>query len=313
VIRQLAGSIWIRLLITAAVLVPLLARVDLAATAAALRRLDPMLAAAVVGLLAVDRAIMIWRWVVLLRARGNTLSVADATQIFLVTSFVGTAVALAGDAARAYALSRRNAKGSEALASVAVDRMLGLLALVAIGLVGIAMAGARSSERSDLAFAATAILLAVATWATLSADRWVPAVLPASWHATPIGGQLLRLANSLAAYRGHRTALVVVLALSVAVQFQRILQAYLLGLAIGIDTVPFSYYLLALPPGLVALMLPISVAGFGAPQGLIVWLLQPRGVPVPDALALSTLIVLSGIVANLPGALIWLFDRRARV
>ena len=34
-----------------------------------------------------------------------------------------------------------------------------------------------------------------------------------------------------------------------------------------------------MPAGLIALMMPISLAGFGAPQGLIVWLLQPRGVP----------------------------------
>jgi hypothetical protein len=99
--------------------------------------------------------------------------------------------------------------------------------------------------------------------------------------------------------------------LSIGVQLLRIVQAYLLGVAIGIP-VPFSYYLLFMPAGLVALMLPISVAGFGAPQGLIVWLLQPRGVPEADALALSTLIVLSGVVANLPGLVLSLSVRAAR-
>ena len=78
----------------------------------------------------------------------------------------------------------------------------------------------------------------------------------------------------------------------------------LLGRGIGIE-VPFSYYLLFMPIGLIALLLPISISGIGAPQGIIVWLLAPAGVPGPQALALSTLIVLSGIVANLPGA--WLY------
>jgi hypothetical protein len=99
-----------------------------------------------------------------------------------------------------------------------------------------------------------------------------------------------------------------VFVLSVAVQLLRIVQAYLLGRGIGID-VELSYYLLFMPLGLVALMLPISIAGFGAPQGLIVWLLKPRGVPEADAFALSTLIVLSGIVANLPGALLYIRRR----
>ena len=54
------------------------------------------------------------------------------------------------------------------------------------------------------------------------------------------------------------------------------------------------------------LLLPLSISGFGIPQGVIVWLLGPHGVPEPDALALSTLIVLSGVMANLPGAWLWL-------
>jgi hypothetical protein len=122
---------------------------------------------------------------------------------------------------------------------------------------------------------------------------------------------VLRLADALALYRGHRGALMIVLALSVGVQILRIVQAYLLGRGIGIP-VPFTYYLLFMPAGLVALMLPISISGFGAPQGLIVWLLKPQGVPETDAFALSTLIVVSGIVANLPGAWLYLSRRSSR-
>jgi hypothetical protein len=118
----------------------------------------------------------------------------------------------------------------------------------------------------------------------------------------------MRLADAVGQYRGHRSALGGVALLSVGVQVLRILQAYLLGRGIGLD-VTFTYYLLFMPIGLIALLLPISISGIGAPQGIIVWLLAPTGVPQPQALALSTLIVLSGIVANLPGA--WLYLRAA--
>jgi len=53
------------------------------------------------------------------------------------------------------------------------------------------------------------------------------------------------------------------------------------------------------------------VSGFGLPQGVIVWLLTPQGVPEADAFALSTLIVLSGLAGNLPGALLYLRARKA--
>ena len=128
-------------------------------------------------------------------------------------------------------------------------------------------------------------------------------------RASGIGRRLTRLADAVGQYRGHRGALAGVALLSLLVQVLRIVQAYLLGRGIGIE-VPFAYYLLFMPIGLIALLLPISISGIGAPQGIIVWLLAPAGVPGPEALALSTLIVLSGIVANLPGA--WLYLRAAR-
>jgi hypothetical protein len=48
------------------------------------------------------------------------------------------------------------------------------------------------------------------------------------------------------------------------------------------------------------------VSGFGVPQGIIVWLLQPMGVPDAASFALSTLIVLTGLAGNLPGLVLWL-------
>ena len=307
-IAKLTGSFWFRALLTIAVLVLLASRIDLRETGAALRRLDLRLAGVVLLLVAADRAVMIWRWIILLRARGAPITASGAASIYLVSSFVGGYTALAGDAARAYTLSRRTEQGSEAVASVAVDRLLGLLAILVIACVGIVVAGAQPKENPAGVFGAVAVVLAIGAAAVLYADRWIRVALPAGWHQTRPGGRILRLADALGAYRGHRPAVIAVFILSMGVQLLRILQAYLLGIAIGID-VPFSYYLLFMPAGLIALMMPISLAGFGAPQGLIVWLLQPRGVPEADALALSTLIVLSGIVANLPGAALYLSPR----
>ncbi len=84
--------------------------------------------------------------------------------------------------------------------------------------------------------------------------------------------------------------------------------AYLLGLGLGM-TVPYAYFLLFMPLGLLALLLPISISGFGVPQGVIVWLLRPMGVPDSQSFALATLIVLTGLAGNLPGLWLWLRAR----
>jgi uncharacterized protein (TIRG00374 family) len=310
VIAKVTASLWVRALLTIGVLAVLATRIDLRASAGALLRLDSRAALAVLALLALDRLTMIWRWIILLRATGAAVSARSAAYIHLVSSFVGNFLpAGAADAARAYSLARRTSQGSQAVASVAVDRLLGLVSIVLMGMVGVVVSGSALGQSSRLTLLVLVLLLIGTGAAILWADEVARLAIPRRWRQSRPGTLVLRLSEALAQYRGHAAALAGVTVLSVGVQLLRILQAYLLGRSIGID-VPFSYYLLFMPVGLIALMLPISLGGFGAPQGIIVWLLHPRGVPTPDSFALSTLIVLTGILGNLPGA--WLYVRASR-
>ena len=309
---NLAGSLWVRGLLTLAVLTVLALRIDLRATGEALLRLTPATAIAVLALLTLDRGIMVWRWIILLRARGAAVTTKSATWIYLVSSFVGgfLPAGVGADAARAYTLSQRTARGSDAVASVAVDRLFGLLSIVIMGVVGAVIAGTADRRHAALPApgdGARRLFGQCRDAVGRSRVDRAPA-LPASGRPASASASR-RLADAVSQYRGHRGALAGVALLSLMVQVLRIVQAYLLGRGIGIE-VPFSYYLLFMPIGLIALLLPISISGIGAPQGIIVWLLAPAGVPGPQALALSTLIVLSGIVANLPGA--WLYLRASR-
>jgi uncharacterized membrane protein YbhN (UPF0104 family) len=306
----LSGSAWVRTLVTVGVLAYLLTRIDVRASIEAMGRLSLTAALGVLALVALDRMVMVWRWVILLRAAGAEVSTKSATWIYLVSSFVGSFLpaGVGGDAARAYTLAVRTSKGSEAVASVGVDRILGLLSILVMGAIGLVAAGSQIGPGPGIVLGAGLGLVAAAT-ACLWADYWIRALLPTAWHQRAIGRRAVKLADAFSRYRGHRPAVATVFLLSVGVQILRILQAWILGLGIGI-ALPFSYYLFFMPIGLIALMLPISISGFGAPQGVIVWLLQLRGVSQSDAFALSTLIVITGIVANLPGA--WLYLRSGR-
>lgn len=303
-LTQLTRSLWFRGLLTMAVLAVLASRIDVRESVQALFSLRLDAALTVLALLAIDRAIMIWRWIVLLRARGAAVSTKSATWIYLVSSFVGgfLPAGVGADAARAWTLSERTSRGSEAVASVAVDRLLGLMSIVLMGTIGAIAAGRQIEGVPRWVLPSVMAAVTLGSVALLWSDRIV--ALSSLGNGT-IATKLRRLATEVSHYRGHGAALAGVATLSIAVQLLRIFQAYLLGRGIGID-VPFSYYLLFMPIGLIALLLPISISGIGAPQGIIVWLLKPAGVPEPLALALSTLIVLTGIVANLPGALLYL-------
>ncbi len=305
-----ARSFWIRAAVTGAVLALLFWKIDGAGALRALARLDPSYAVATLALLAVDRVVMVWRWIALLRATGQRVATKSAVWIYLVSSFVGSFLpaGVGADVARAYTLTQRTSDGGAAIASVAADRVLGLMSIILVGLVGaITWEG---TDRFPIVIAGA--LTALAGCVTLLwADAWARSVIPTRLHPSLAVIRVFRYADALAAYRGHRGTLALVLALSIGVQLLRIAQAYLLGRGIDID-VPFDYYLVFMPIGLIGLLLPISISGFGAPQGLIVWLLLPAGVPEASALALSTLIVLTGIIGNVPGALLYLRTREQR-
>lgn len=321
-------SSWTRGILSAAILWWLSTRLDMAEAVRAVFSIRIPHLLFVLALVGLDRVIMIYRWVLLLRASGVPITTAKAADIFLVSSFVGSFLpaGVGADAARAYSLrnhtrlrqgsgaagpDRQSAgetsAGGEALASVVVDRLLGTLSLGLMGIVGLlAWSSSASSDWRVLSVIGLLIALSVgAFWA----DHAVKAVLADRGHAHRVGRALLRVTDAVSRYRGRGKTLVAVFIWSVAIQVIRIVEAYVLGLGLGL-TVPFSYYLLFMPLGLLILLLPVSVSGFGLPQGVFVWMLRPVGVPDETAFALSTLIVLTGLAGNIPGLLLWLREGR---
>jgi len=303
-------STFVRLAVTAAILLYLSTRIDMSEAARAVAAISRPHLAGVLVLVAADRAVMILRWVLLLRASGISIALGDATRLFLVSSFVGSFLpaGVGADAARAYGLARQSTSGSEALASVAVDRVLGVLSLAAMGVTGLVV---WAEGRSDWRLLSAGAIVGIACVAAFWADQWLRWLVPARHHGRSITRRVLKLSDAVSRYRNRRGVLAHVMVWSLAVQLLRIIQAYLLGLGLGL-TVPFSYFLLFMPVGLLMLLLPVSVSGFGAPQAAIVWLLRPMGVDDSTAFALSTLVILTGLAGNLPGLWLWLQSRESR-
>ena len=308
---RVTRSTVIRLAVTAAILAFLSTRIDMREAARAVAAVDLTHLGFVLVLVAIDRAVMILRWILLMRASGMTIAVRDATRLFLVSSFVGSFLpaGIGADAARAYGLSRASVTGSEALASVAVDRLLGVLSLVSMGVVG--LVAWTPDGGGDWRIAAGVVIVGAACIGVFWADQLLRWLVPAHRHGRYFTRRILKLSDAVSRYRQRRGVLVHVMAWSLIVQLLRITQAYVLAAGLGI-VVPFAYLLLVMPVGLLMLLLPISVSGFGLPQGIIVWLLRPIGVPDSASFALSTLIVLTGLAGNLPGLALWLKARRGK-
>jgi hypothetical protein len=233
---------------------------------------------------------------------------SELARIFFVSSFLGSFLpaGVGGDAARAFQVGRQTGRVGGAIASVIVDRWLGLLAVGISGCAGVlASLAAVPGELRTLTIVITVALVAGGV-ATLYADRIADRTLPARENGGWIAHAIRRLSSALAVYRRHPDDLWLVGVLSLAVQAVRISLAWAIGSGLGI-TLPFSYYWVFMPLNILIILLPLSLGGFGLPQGTMVWTLGPLGVAPTEAFLLSLLFVLAGVVGNLPGALLYAF------
>ena len=306
----MVSSVWFRAGLSLALLGFLASRIDMAEAARAIVSIMPAHLVGALALVALDRVLMICRWVLLVRQAEMALSLKSAVWVFLVGSYLGNLLpsGVGSDAARAYLLSRRTERGVESIALVAIDRYLGLCSLALLATVGLVMWTGQTDPGLQRWSYALAGLVTLGAVGLLWADRLLGALVQARWTKLPWVTQALRLAEALGQYRNSPRLVSSLVALSVVVQVVRVLQAYVLGRGLGID-VGFSYYLAVMPIGILAILLPISIGGFGVAQGVIVWLLRPVGVPDPQSFALSTLFVLTGLLSTLPGALLYLRSR----
>jgi uncharacterized protein (TIRG00374 family) len=266
----------------------------------------PLVAA--VLLVFVDRVLMAYRWIVLL----YTLDPADRPplagimRIFFVSTFVGTFLpSVGGDAVRAYGIAKLNVRGGDAVASVFMDRMLGIASLFLMALMGLTLARDLASNWiiiASLGVAAVACLVTLFLVFSQRADVLTSMILLRLPGAVRDPGQ--RLLESIQRYAVHHGQLVKVLVCSMGVQVLRILQAYYLGRSLGIEA-PLSTYFAFLPLILLVMLLPVTVSGLGTGQAAFLWFFARAGVAAAAAVALSVLFIGLGIVGNLPGGILY--------
>jgi uncharacterized protein (TIRG00374 family) len=267
--------------------------------------------AGALALVLLDRALMAYRWLVLVRVfePPDRLPLTTILRVFFVSTFVGTFLptSIGGDAVRAYSLTRTNARGASSVASVLMDRLLGVVSLLVVTVAGLAFA------RDLLHESAVAVALALtgaacaAGMAIIYSER-VAAVARRVFVRIPAAAAQ-RVAHDLVdavrAYATRHDVVANVLAGSIVVQVLRVAQAWALARALGIG-LPFTPYFAFVPIILLVMLLPISVYGLGTSQLAFTALFGRAGVPAGDAVALSLLFLSLGIVGNLPGAFLYM-------
>ena len=119
-------------------------RSDPSAVAAAAAGVDWRWIGVAVLLVLVDRALMAYRWVALLCTieSDRRPPIGPLLRVFFVSTFVGTFLpaSIGGDIVRSYGLARLDVDAGDAVASVLMDRLLGVASILLMAVAGLALA-----------------------------------------------------------------------------------------------------------------------------------------------------------------------------
>jgi uncharacterized protein (TIRG00374 family) len=263
-----------------------------------------------------DRGLMAYRWVALLYTAepSSRPPLPAILRIFFISTFVGTFLpSVGGDALRAYSLTRFQVQGGDAVASVFMDRMLGVASILLMALAGLTLARGLAGNPAilvTLALAAAACVMTLMLVFSQTAARVAARRL--EWFPAAVARVGERLLASIRRYAPYHRQLANVLACSVAVQILRVLQAYLVGRSLGIEA-SLGTYFAVVPLILLIMLLPVTVSGFGTGQAAFLWLFAPFGVEAAPAFALSVLFIGLAVIGNLPGGVLYAWGGRPLV
>jgi glycosyltransferase 2 family protein len=266
---------------------------------------------AAVALVLVDRSLMALRWIDLLVALtpGSRPPFSRVLRIFFVSSFVSNFVpSVAADMYRAYALARCDVHLAESTASVLMDRVLGVLSMVIVGACALPFTRDVGITRG-LSLALFIAFAACAAAGGIVFSEPAAAAFLRIMNLAPVA-VVRRAAESLTEavrrYSHHHGALARVLLMSIAVQAIRVIQAWCLGQALGLE-LPLLIYFAAIPVILLIMQVPVTINGLGTTQVAFVTLLGASGADPARATALSLLFLALGVIGSLPGGIIYAF------
>jgi uncharacterized protein (TIRG00374 family) len=290
--------------------------VDPAQTLAVLRESDPVYIVASLVLMAIVLVLRAHRWWTISRDIGLPMPFMLLLELTAVSNFFNLFLpgSVGGDAYRAYRVAQVSDRRLRSLAGVVIERLTGLVALMAVCVVAMVWSYKLLPFHPGLMIGFCFLVVAglvTGFWAAARARRlygrfkgWIPDMVarrvpPEKWEVI-----LEVVEDVVRRKRVFATGLMTGLVLQVVV----IATYYTTSLALQTD-IPLRYFYVFFPLIELASMIPITVNGLGLKEGLVVMSLRYAAVTPAASMGLAILNRLLAAVIALVGGAIWLVRR----
>ncbi len=248
-------------------------------------------------------ALILWRWIILLKALNLKFTRLTAARWFFVGMFFNLFLptSIGGDVIKALGLSSQTGQKPKVFASIVLDRLIGLLGIVLIASIsfffGRKIIGDSSITLSIITLAGVTMVIGL----VLFSSRVFSFVCKIFKKLPKVKETLLKLHGDLILMRGKHKQFLATLSISILSQIVLAYDFYLTALGLH-QKIPLVYFIVFSPLVCVVTSLP-SIGGLGVREMGWVYLLSKIGVSQNVALALSlinfTFIVIVGLIGGI--------------
>lgn len=280
-----------------------LSKVDLGRAWTQATAMDPAMAVLAVVLMLVQIALGAVRWGFVLRALSARLHWVQVGAVYYIGVFFSIVLpgAVGGDAVRMWAARRSGLSLTSAINSVALERAVTVFGLVLLVCLTEPVLMLRLPDLPAVwVFPVLLAICVIGILVLATLDR-----LPQSLHRWVIVRGLAALAGDTRRLFFHPGFSLITLVVALLGHVNLSLVVYALAVGLGIQ-VHILDCLVLVPPVVLIMTLPISIAGWGVRETAMVTAFALVGVPEEAALVLSILYGVVTMVTAAPGGLVFL-------
>lgn len=257
-------------------------------------RMDPLYAVLVFGIATVSRMLMTFKWQQLLRGQGLHLPFFRGLRIYCASNIWGMflPVTVGGDAIRAIVTSRMGFDPNVVVASIVIERMLGFLSALLLGLLSFFLLSFLNviDARFDFVWwlgagALASFTIAFAASFSQAVFDLVHRRLLVRFQGAWIMQKFRELHSTYQAYQKNRGVLFAFFILTIVEQLTAVLSVWLVARGLTVE-VGLLVVAGVLPLTVLIGRLPISIHGWGVVDGIFALLMSLAGVAPAQSVAI---------------------------
>lgn len=242
-----------------------------------------------------DRALMTFKWAWLLKSRGVYLPLFKGMKIYCAAMIWSTFLpsTISADVIRAVCTSRAGLDSKEVVASIIVERLIGFLSALLLGVLGVVLLIELTNASGDLesvlwlavAMLIGATALFAVSFSYKSYDYLHNKALSRLQH-TRLFRKLRELHSTYLTYERGRANLAKFFGMTLSEQMLAVVYIWLIAEGLGTD-VGLLFVAGALPLALLVSRLPVSLDGLGVFEGVFIVLMSLAGIPPQESVAIA--------------------------